>query len=294
MGDEKKRKVPATAAAPRRARPADHRPSYFILAGPGAPWLKLRVTEVGESFWQRGKNCSRRHSDRLAWEMVVAGRMRLVQDGRSSAIGPGEAFILRRGVAHSYHAEGGDARKIYVGLDGEVAEALLQDIGDRVVLPDPAAARRRFATLRSLFTGQPDGWHAQASCLAYALLVDCQAAASRGHRAERPRHPAVRAVVPLLESGQSRTRSIADIASRSGISTAQLYRLFRREYATTPQRYARAHHLRAIKRCLADGDEAIQDVARQFGYGDPAYFATWFKRETGASPSHFRRRNREA
>ncbi|MFC7612733.1 helix-turn-helix transcriptional regulator [Actinokineospora soli] len=53
-------------------------------------------------------------------------------------------------------------------------------------------------------------------------------------------------------------------------------------------REARVHE---AKRLLLRTELTVRQVAARVGFGDPAYFCRFFRRETGVSPGDFRRGN---
>lgn len=57
-----------------------------------------------------------------------------------------------------------------------------------------------------------------------------------------------------------------------------------------PKRLIFDRQLREAKRLLLFSDNAVNEIAWQLGFKDPAYFARFFNRLAGCSPSQFRQR----
>jgi AraC-like DNA-binding protein len=276
--------------APERIRGSGSARSWFILAGRSAAPLPLRVTEIGASWWPDGEHCARACSPIMAVELVLRGTIRLEQDGATSEVGAGEAFVLRRGARHRYGAVAGAVRKVYLGLAGPLAEEVVGRLPSRVVWRDAPQALALYQRLRRLVMRPRGDWHAQASALGYQLLVElllsCPSAAGGTQL-----HPAVTRVLPLLEGRAGRALSTADLAQRAGVSAAHLNRLFRAGLQTTPQRYGLLHALRQAQALLLGSDRPCNAIARELGF-TPLYFSAAFRRVIGLSPSAFRARHR--
>ncbi|MBD8165043.1 4-hydroxyphenylacetate catabolism regulatory protein HpaA [Erwinia persicina] len=84
--------------------------------------------------------------------------------------------------------------------------------------------------------------------------------------------------------------TVPDYARELGISESRLNELCRRLANQPPKRLVFERMLREAKRLLLFSAGSVHQIAWQLGYKDPAYFARFFHRLTGCSPSEFRRR----
>jgi AraC-like DNA-binding protein len=83
---------------------------------------------------------------------------------------------------------------------------------------------------------------------------------------------------------------IGSVAPRFAFSEATLRRLWRRHFARPPWRYVLDLRLQEARHLLRAAPElSVGEVARACGFPDQRYFATVFRRETGESPTAFRR-----
>ncbi|MFJ5118980.1 helix-turn-helix domain-containing protein [Kitasatospora sp. NPDC088548] len=85
-------------------------------------------------------------------------------------------------------------------------------------------------------------------------------------------------------------RSVASCAQELGVSPGHLQTLVKQVTGRTPGRLIRQQQTLEVKRLLACTDLTIRQVAREAGFGDPAYFCRFFRRETGMTPGEFRAR----
>lgn len=92
-----------------------------------------------------------------------------------------------------------------------------------------------------------------------------------------------------VESALAAPHDARDIASRMGISATTLNGCFAKLYGMTIAAYARRRRMKRARELLSAG-ESVSAAAFEVGYSNPSKFAAAFKRETGVSPSEFRRR----
>ncbi|EBC0042128.1 helix-turn-helix domain-containing protein [Salmonella enterica subsp. enterica serovar 4,[5],12:i:-] len=74
------------------------------------------------------------------------------------------------------------------------------------------------------------------------------------------------------------------------ITESRLTDICRRFANRPPKRLIFDRQLREAKRLLLFSDNAVNEIAWQLGFKDPAYFARFFNRLAGCSPSQFRQR----
>ncbi len=84
------------------------------------------------------------------------------------------------------------------------------------------------------------------------------------------------------------------IAVKLGIQRDHLNRLLKQECGLTLGQLIADHRLEAARRGLEQSGREIQEVANEVGILDPNYFARWFRRQTGLTPSTWRQRHGRA
>ena len=75
------------------------------------------------------------------------------------------------------------------------------------------------------------------------------------------------------------------------VSPSYLFRIFRRRVGVTPVHYRNLVRVDKAKHLLLDERLKLEEIAGRVGFEDVRYFARVFKKETGASPSEFRKRS---
>ncbi|NUQ98418.1 MAG: helix-turn-helix domain-containing protein [Streptomyces sp.] len=98
---------------------------------------------------------------------------------------------------------------------------------------------------------------------------------------------------PLLAWAQERLGeplTVADLAARAAVSPATLHRRFRVQLGTTPLGWLTGERVALACRLIERGEERLGVVAARSGLGSAANLRARVRRETGLSPSAYRRR----
>ena len=85
--------------------------------------------------------------------------------------------------------------------------------------------------------------------------------------------------------------SVADLSEQLFISQSNLYRKLMALTGMNPQHYIRSFRLVKAKSLLLHTSQSIHAIAFDTGFNDPHYFSRLFKKETGLTPTEFRRRS---
>jgi len=83
---------------------------------------------------------------------------------------------------------------------------------------------------------------------------------------------------------------VNDIARHAGLNRRTLEKRFRDQLHCTPLQKLRRLRIDRARELLADPALGIDRIAASTGFGDAPWFATVFKRETGETPSGYRKR----
>jgi AraC family transcriptional regulator len=83
--------------------------------------------------------------------------------------------------------------------------------------------------------------------------------------------------------------SLERLAAQAGLSKFHFQRLFKSALGVSPSRYHINLRINLARRLLRETKKSVVDVALEVGYANPSHFAQLFRRETGLSPSDYRR-----
>jgi transcriptional regulator GlxA family with amidase domain len=206
----------------------------------------------------------------------------------SGAFTLAEAGVLdgRRATAHWQWADVFRARFPAVRLEADVlfvddgdiltaaGSAAALDLGLHIVRRDHGAEIANSVSRRLVFAARRDGGQRQFIERPLPEIPD-------------------ESLAPVLTWAQERLESpltVADLAARASVSPATLHRRFQAQLGTTPLAWLTAERLALACRLIERGESRFELVARRSGLGTSANLRALMRRETGLTPSEYRRR----
>jgi len=99
----------------------------------------------------------------------------------------------------------------------------------------------------------------------------------------------VRQITDWMSDHRADDFGLDQLAAQAGLSKFHFHRLFKSAVGVAPSRYHINLRMDEAKRLLRETKKSIVDVALDIGYTNPSHFAQLFRRETGLSPSDYRR-----
>ncbi len=278
-------------------------------ASPSSFWDGLRVTLVrcvegpplGRQGWFHGVVFTVFH--------LLEGSVKMRKDGRAGRAGAGEWIACRPGKRFQDFSESARILSIHFLIEAPASaaawtgEPLVTLTADRELEASARALRATAVLRRTKVRGKISPLSEPAT---FAESVELQAAATTflarllvlleraGMCYEAPpvRDPRVRDTRQRLALASLRTRfSRAELAARSGLSPAQLDRLWRHELGITPARFWNGRRLETACTLLQGDARTVKEIAHEVGFGHPSQFSSWFARSMGESPSRFRVRH---
>jgi len=263
----------------------------WLLTKTGQKSGVLIVRHAGNSIWHKGASIDRKNSDLYGIELITAGNLRFVQNGKEYIIEPGTVFIKRRGDNHFYEpGPAGFVHKRFVRLDGPVIESLIGELGidqyDKCNLSHPAD----FALLQkkaiALISEQPPGYELLLSLLAFEILLFIAQDISGG--LQYP--PAVSASIEHMRRNLHHKISINELSQMAGVSNTQFFRFFKDSTGETPLAYYNIMKMKRAAELLKHTIMPIKEIAFNLGYEEPAYFTNLFRKTIGVSPRAYRKK----
>jgi len=99
-------------------------------------------------------------------------------------------------------------------------------------------------------------------------------------------------VISALESDFERNWRLDELLDIAHMSRSNFMRVFKRATSQAPMEYLNRLRIRHAMKLLRDSPLGITDIAFQSGFSDSNYFARYFKKSTGTSPSVYRKRRK--
>ncbi|WP_329108104.1 AraC family transcriptional regulator [Micromonospora sp. NBC_01699] len=179
-------------------------------------------------------------------------------------------------------------------LEGEVSGRLLRVLPPLLVLPHEAWDSPLVGLLAQEMTRDEPGQEVVLDRLLDLLLIAVlrawfsrpEAAAPAWYRAHGD--PVVGEALRLLHDRPEQPWTVADLATRTGMSRAALARRFTDLVGEPPMAYLTNLRLALAADLLREPDATIAAVARRVGYGSPFALSSAFKRVHGLTPTQHR------
>jgi transcriptional regulator GlxA family with amidase domain len=106
------------------------------------------------------------------------------------------------------------------------------------------------------------------------------------------RHPVLRRVMDAVGADPAAAHRMDVLAREAGVSPRHLSRLFRNETGMTPGQYVESVRMEAAQALLEAGNEPVDTVAEQSGFGSAESMRRTFQQTLGVPPTVYRARFR--
>jgi AraC family transcriptional regulator of adaptative response/methylated-DNA-[protein]-cysteine methyltransferase len=131
---------------------------------------------------------------------------------------------------------------------------------------------------------------AAAERLGYRPCLRCRPETAPGSPAWRGTATTVSRAMRIIGAGFLDRHSVGELASRLGVGTRHLLRLFRGHVGASPSEVAGTRRVQAAKRLICDSDMPLGEIAFEVGFASVRRFNDAFRKTYKRSPSSFRRR----
>jgi transcriptional regulator GlxA family with amidase domain len=104
---------------------------------------------------------------------------------------------------------------------------------------------------------------------------------------------AIANVVEFIDARIEERVPVEKLAREAGLSVPRFKARFRAETGFPPAEFVLRRRIERARQLLQDGDRSVLEVALQTGFCSSQYFASAFRRITGATPTSFRGKRTE-
>lgn len=193
---------------------------------------------------------------------------------------PGDLFIIPAGTPHGFTALE-TSRPVCLVLDYEVKDS-----------PKPRTLHRRLPPetlheLHGLLAQVPPKGRLTLADYAPILAV---IARLLGHSPVAPTLPPAPQLFEKVRPLLNATTALSEVARQTGYHPDHLTRRLKHETGLGLRAMRNRLRLASAQRALRE-EASIAEASVRAGFEDPNYFARWFRRQTGRSPSAFRDKN---
>lgn len=101
--------------------------------------------------------------------------------------------------------------------------------------------------------------------------------------------PRIRRAMAYMRENLGAPVDMAALATRSGLSRAHFFELFRRSTSLTPNVYGNVLRMEAALQALSRRDTSLTDLSYRLGFSAPGHFTRFFRQHIGSAPIDYRR-----
>lgn len=249
--------------------------------------LPLKVTLSGITFPDSKYHIVRPHSDISVIEYIFGGQGYVLIDGRFTAVGKDDVYLLVAGSDHEYYADPEDPfEKVFINVGGSLARTCPSELG----LPQEGIYKNSglkdlFLKIRALATAEPreDDDAALIALFTEAVyrLGKQQSAAGKNREAAKMK--------TYIDGNLHRKVDNDELAKLLYRSKDYCIKCFFAAYGVTPYEYQTNAKMAAAKTMLKNTSLPIARIAAMLGYGDPQYFSGFFRKKCGIAPRDYRK-----
>ena len=255
-------------------------------------YLLLRDCGVTNGFGNNGSLSSESESGYLIL-YVSEGACRLIDKEDSKRIEAGNIILLSPSEESEYHIEE-DAEVYYLRFSGEDCESLLCDLslcGTNVFFMGKSKEfEETFAAMRmEHYFKRRDSYYATSALLLKLLVVISRKYLFVKGEGMPEQAGMIYQAIESMHLKMEEGFSLRELAQKSGYSVGRFSHLFRLLVGVAPHEYLTSLRIEKAKDLLVHTHYSIAGIARAVGIEDQNYFSRFFKKQTGISPTEYRK-----
>ena len=168
------------------------------------------------------------------------------------------------------------------------SDALRDDRIRKFSPKNPAYFERLFTDLNRAWTKKHVGYEYECKALFYKILF----AVEREWEQNEPTvSDAIRDAVEYIHDRfTDRSLTVEELAARCHVSDTYFRKRFRETCGTTPLNYIHQLRMTHAKELLQSNYYTVEEVSERCGFNNIQYFSLFIKKQTGLSPSAYRKR----
>jgi len=223
---------------------------------------------------------------------VLKGKGTLNINGVTHEIGPHQAFIIPEGIRCSYCSDAEDPWEyIWFHIGGPKFPQLISEAGlsaENPVYTPTDRAEKIESLARDILANYTREYY----CIGKIYQI-CDYMIT--YSSNKPVHEVnssllyVKTAIAYIQLKYNEQIKIDKVAYACGLNRSYLTRLFKEATGYSLQEYLLSYRVKTAIKLLTESDMSIQDIATSVGYGDSFTFSKAFKRQTGKSPSEYRK-----
>ena len=234
----------------------------------------------------------------LMVRMVISGSMKLIVNGKSRILRPGDILVLNVGSSCILsNDEKNHVHTIQLSITGALSKFLPEHLMLKGVNVFNVAGSE-FDSISLLVNKIGNIIASKNEAEAYLntqYTVELLLVLAELNRKNSPWElpEILTRAINIMNTDFSVEPSLDELVSYLKVSKATLLRLFTRHFGATPISYWQKLKMHSARQLLVTTDISIKELAVQYGFKNQFYFSTVFRRYYGTSPREYRRKRKD-
>ena len=234
----------------------------------------------------------------LMVRMVISGSMKLIVNGKSRILRPGDILVLNVGSSCILsNDEKNHVHTIQLSITGALSKFLPEHLMLKGVnvfnvagsdFDSISLLMNKIGNIIATKNEAEAYLNTQYTVELLLVLAELNRKNSPGELPE-----ILTRAINIMKSDFSVEPSLDELVSYLKVSKATLLRLFTRHFGSTPISYWQKLKMHSARQLLVTTDISIKELAVQYGFKNQFYFSTVFRRYYGTSPREYRRKRKD-
>ena len=226
--------------------------------------------------------------------LILNGTGTIIVNGREMTPVRGQLYLLPAGTVQTFFNDGKNPYlKYFCHFNVRIHGSELFEFMDAPLCITPADPDRAAALFEKLIAS-----HNEKSLASFVRAKQCMMdllafyldSCPEGSLSliENTSDAAVNKAIAYAESHLDQAVSVAQMAEIAGYHPSHFTRLFRRRFGVSPAQFVSRKKAESAMDQLTKTNRSIADISNALGFSTQFYFCSFFKKQTGMTPSEYR------
>jgi len=219
--------------------------------------------------------------------IALSGEICVEQNGKSLTLHPNEGVIMELMSQHKYYGKKGvDVKFLWMHFRGKPCESLMKKLsGDRklpFLFSDINVQKKLYSCFQIMNESK---YEYKISAAIYEMTSNIAKIAYSENSDDF-----MDILNNYIEKNMFSDIDLDDFAKTMHLSKYYFCRYFKKQTNMTPMNYVSHKKIETSKKLLITSNDKIEAIASELGFTDRSHFSKAFKKQTGKTPSEFRKK----
>lgn len=247
----------------------------------------VNIPIAGISFCDSSYKIERAYYDHYVIEYTVDGEGILEVDGQYYNLNANDTYFLYKGRAHKYYCKDKSWEKLWVVLDGRLADVLFDSyLSTRPNVLHGFNIYRNMQNIMELIKNKELTYEEmvnQVTVIIHKILIAAKDF-NKSHSSNL--HLSVK---NYIDDNLYRPFKLEQLSEIFHYSSNHIINVFREKYEITPYAYYEKQRMLIARELLVNTSMNVKEISAMLEYNNPQYFSKCFKKYFHISPIEFRR-----